>query len=74
MGLNSLPAPKNDYEIVVPEDEEDNVDMKVSLPLFLSPSLFLLLPYSLSSAGRNHKSKNRNMINSPFKLLLSFIR
>ena len=41
MGLNSLPAPKNDYEIVVPEDEEDNVDMKVSLLLFLSPSLFL---------------------------------
>ena len=29
MGLNSLPTPKNDYEIVVPEEGEDNVDMKV---------------------------------------------
>merc|ERR1719150_731624 len=27
MGLASLPAPKNDYEIVVPEDNEDNVEM-----------------------------------------------
>ena len=27
MGLASLPAPKNDYEIVVPEDNDDNVEM-----------------------------------------------
>ena len=27
MGLSSLPAPKNDYEIVVPEDAEDTVEM-----------------------------------------------
>ena len=27
MGLASLPAPKNDYEIVVPEDGDDNVEM-----------------------------------------------
>ena len=27
LGLASLPAPKNDYEIVVPEDNEDNVEM-----------------------------------------------
>lgn len=27
MGLSSLPTPKNDYEIVVPEDGEDNVEM-----------------------------------------------
>merc|ERR1711983_674193 len=27
MGLASLPAPKNDYEIVVPEDNEDGVEM-----------------------------------------------
>jgi len=27
MGLASLPAPKNDYEIVVPEDNEDAVEM-----------------------------------------------
>ncbi|MCP3666768.1 MAG: hypothetical protein GY696_30440, partial [Gammaproteobacteria bacterium] len=27
MGLSSLPAPKNDYEIVVPEDGEDTVEM-----------------------------------------------
>jgi len=35
MGLNSLPAPKNDYEIVVPEDEEDNVDMKDDANTFI---------------------------------------
>lgn len=28
MGLSSLPTPKNDYEIVVPEDGEDSVEMK----------------------------------------------
>jgi len=28
MGLTSLPRPKNDYEIVVPEDEEDHVEMQ----------------------------------------------
>ena len=28
MGLASLPAPKNDYEIVVPDDNDDNVEMK----------------------------------------------
>lgn len=27
MGLSSLPAPKNDYEIVVPEDSEETVEM-----------------------------------------------
>lgn len=27
LGLSSLPAPRNDYEIVVPEDGEDNVEM-----------------------------------------------
>jgi len=27
MGLESLPAPRNDYEIVVPEDNEDNTEM-----------------------------------------------
>merc|ERR1712025_190953 len=27
MGLSSLPAPRNDYEIVVPEDNEDNIEM-----------------------------------------------
>jgi len=26
-GLSSLPAPRNDYEIVVPEDSEENVEM-----------------------------------------------
>jgi len=27
MGLSALPAPRNDYEIVVPEDNDDNVEM-----------------------------------------------
>ena len=29
MGLSGLPQPKNDYEIVVPEDGEDNIEMQV---------------------------------------------
>jgi len=28
MGLSGLPQPKNDYEIVVPEDGEDNIEMQ----------------------------------------------
>ena len=34
MGLSSLPTPKNDYEIVVPEDGDDAVEMQVYFHFF----------------------------------------
>jgi len=39
MGLSSLPTPKNDYEIVVPEDGDDAVEMQVHFLSFLSQNL-----------------------------------
>ena len=36
MGLSSLPTPKNDYEIVVPEDGDDAVEMQVRFLSFFS--------------------------------------
>ena len=42
MGLSSLPTPKNDYEIVVPEDGDDAVEMQVHLNFFMSKSLKIL--------------------------------
>ena len=48
MGLTSLPRPKNDYEIVVPEDEEDHVEMQASATLIFS-SIYLV--YRFQSSG-----------------------
>jgi len=35
LGLSSLPAPRNDYEIVVPEDTEDGVEMQDDANTFI---------------------------------------
>ena len=43
MGLSSLPAPKNDYEIVVPEDGDVAVEMQVNFFFFFLHSTNELL-------------------------------
>lgn len=61
-GLSSLPTPKNDYEIVVPDEEEDNKDVDAPKEIVEDQADLDARMLALEKERREKELKNRSQV------------